>query len=48
MVTKWQVIENELRFMMDSNQKVNTIILKCFNKNMLRNIFHYYPHTETI
>lgn len=42
MVTKWQLIENELRFMMDSNQKVNVIILKYFNKNMLGNIFLYY------
>ena len=48
MVTKWQLIENELRFMMDSSQNVNAIILKCFNKNMLRNIFLYYPCTETI
>lgn len=42
MVTKWQLIENELRFMMDSNQKVNVIILKYFNKNILGNIFLYY------
>ena len=28
--------------MMDSNQKVNVIILKYFNKNMLGNIFLYY------